>query len=201
MCGICVLGKRFNNVNINRLSKEGKKKLDRNKKIYQNHIKIVENQKYMYNRIKNNLNEYDCILILDFKENFKLNYDKIEIGFDHFNKRQVSCLGVSCIFKDGNNLTTHYMTFFSDILNHDSLFASDCLEKVFNELNPNFTNIHIFTDCGPHFRSKEFIYRVKKLHWERNKLISLNYFAEYHGKSIVDGLFGRMSKLFRNMDM
>ena len=76
MCGICVLGKRLNNVNVNRLSEEGKIQLKRNKEIYEDHLNIVENQKNMFNRIKNNLKEYDCILILGFKENFRLNYEK-----------------------------------------------------------------------------------------------------------------------------
>ena len=110
MCGICVLGKRL--VNVNRLSEEGKTELKRNSEIYQSHLKIVENQKYMFNRIKNNLKEYDCILILDFKENFRLNYEKIETGFDHFNKRQVSCLGAAIIFNNGIEIKTEYVVIF-----------------------------------------------------------------------------------------
>lgn len=60
--------------------------------------------------------------------------------------------------------------------------------------------MHIFTDCGPHFRSKEFIHRVKKLACEKNMYISLNFFAENHGKSIVDGFFGRLSVMFKSID-
>ena len=69
-----------------------------------------------------------------------------------------------------------------------------------DELNSSYKYIHIFTDCGPHFRSREFICRVKKVSIERNKGISLNYFAEYHGKSIVDGFFGRLTKIFKKID-
>ena len=122
----------------------------------------------MFNRIKNNLDDADCVIILDFKENFRLNYNIVELGFDHDNKRQVSSFGAEIIFNSENKLKTEYVSYFSDILSHDSLFSSNCLEKIFNELNPKFTGIHIFTDCGPHFRSKEFIYRVRKLHRERN---------------------------------
>ena len=94
-----------------------------------------------------------------------------------------------------------YITFFPDILNHDSLFAGDVLNKIFEELGDKFSKIHIFSDCGPHFRSKEFLYRIKDLSKRKNILISINFFSEYHGKSIVYGLFGRMSKLFQNIDM
>ena len=87
MCGVCVLGKGLDKVNITRLNEHGRIKLQKNKELYQNHLKIVENQNIMFNRIKNNLDDADCVIILDFKENFRLNYDIVELGIDHYNKR------------------------------------------------------------------------------------------------------------------
>ena len=42
---------------------------------------------------------------------------------------------------------------------------------------------------------------MKNLSKRTNKVISLNFFAEYHGKSVVDGHFGRLSKLFKRIDV
>ena len=42
---------------------------------------------------------------------------------------------------------------------------------------------------------------MKDLSKRTNKVISLNFFAEYHGKSVVDGHFGRLSKLFKRIDI
>ena len=147
--------------------------------------------------MRKGLDEYTCIIVLDFKENFRLSYGGNEITCDYYNKRQISCLGVAVIFKDGNEEKIEYVCYLSEILSHDSLFSADVLDQFLDELNSKYKYIHIYTDCGPHFRSKEFIYRVRKASTERNKGISLHYFGEYHGKCIVDGHFGRISQLFR----
>ena len=65
MCGVCVLSKRLDKVNITRLNEHGRIQLQKNKALYQNHLKIVENQKTMFNRIKSNLGDTDCVIILD----------------------------------------------------------------------------------------------------------------------------------------
>ena len=91
------------------------------------------NQKTMFNRIKGNLGDTDCVMILDFKENFILNYDIVELGIYHYNKRQVSCFGAAIIFNSEKQLKTEYVSYFSDILSYNSLFSSDCLEKIFSK--------------------------------------------------------------------
>ena len=150
--------------------------------------------------MKKNLDIYPYLVVLYYKENFRLSYGENEVSFDYCNKRQVSCLGVSLIYYDGNSIKTEYVAYLSDILNHDSLFSGDVLEMFFSELDQRFKFIDIFTDCGPHFRSKEFLYKIKNLSIKRNIPISLNFFGEYDGKTIVDGFFGRLSKIFKIMD-
>ena len=129
-----------------------------------------------------------------------MSYGGNELSYDYYNKRQISCLGVALLYMDNKELKTEYISYFSNILSKDSLFSSDVLDLFINELNEKYKKVHIFTDCGPHFRSKEFLYRVKKLSIEKNLDISLNFFAEYHGKSIVDGHFGRLSQIFEKID-
>ena len=78
----------------------------RNIDILNKHKQVVENQKWAYNYIVNNLDNENCILILDFKENFKLSHGGNEISYDFYNKRQVSCLGAALIFNNNNKLKT-----------------------------------------------------------------------------------------------
>ena len=87
MCVVCFLGKGLDKVNITRLNEHGRIQLQKNKKLYQNHLKIVENQKTMHKRIKSNLSDTGYVVILHFKENFRLNYDIVELGIYHYNKR------------------------------------------------------------------------------------------------------------------
>ena len=69
-----------------------------------------------------------------------------------------------------------------------------------NLLNIIFTNIYTLKDGEPYFRSKEFLFRVKYLSIRKNKLMSLNFFEEYNGKSIADGFFNRDTKLFKYIE-
>ena len=200
VCGICEIGKKLSNINVKSLNSRDKKEYNRNIDILNKHKKVVENQKWAYNHIINNLDNESCVLILDFKENFKLSHGGNEISYDFYNKRQVSCMGAALIFNNNNQLKVEYVSYFSNILSHDSLFSGDVLELFINELDTKYRSVHIFTDCGPHFRSKEFICRVKNISNERKISVSLNFFAEYHGKSIVDGFFGRLSQLFQKID-
>ena len=200
VCGICEIGNKMKMKGTRGLNFEEKQNYIRNMKILEKHIKVVENQRSQFNLIKNNLNSDSCILILDFKENFKLSSSGHELSYDFYNKRQVSCLGASLIFKSNGIENIQYAAYLSDILNHDSLFSGDVLELIIKEIKSQFKYINIFTDCGPHFRSNEFLCRIKNLSQVYNINISINFFGEYHGKSLVDGFFGKLSKIFKKLD-
>ena len=45
MYEVCVLDKGLDKVNITRLNEHGRIELQKNKELYQNHLKIVENKK------------------------------------------------------------------------------------------------------------------------------------------------------------
>ena len=126
--------KNFNKINVVNLSNEEKAEFDRNTYIVQKHKLVYQNQKQNFETIKDKLEERSCILILDFKENFKLSYGGNEISYDFNNKRQASCFGGSLIFNYNNISTTHYIAYLSEILNHDYLFSGDCFELIMNEL-------------------------------------------------------------------
>jgi hypothetical protein len=89
-----------------------------------------------------------------------------------------------------------YFDFFSDILSHDSLFAKDCLhELVTGPSFPRLTSLSIWSDCGPHFHSFEFAHAVLRELPERLSIpVQWNFFGEYHGKNLVDGHFGLLSR-------
>ena len=57
-------------------------------------------------------------------------------------------------YKENNKLLCHYIRYFLNSLNHDSLFSGYVLDEIIYNLNHRFSNIHVFTDCGPRFRSK-----------------------------------------------
>ncbi|OMJ17602.1 hypothetical protein AYI70_g5874, partial [Smittium culicis] len=53
-----------------------------------------------------------------------------------------------------------------------------------------FSNVHLWSDSGPHFRSQELLHSIFfDFDSDFEKDFTLNFFAEYHGKSLVDGHF------------
>ena len=56
------------------------------------------------------------------------------------------------------------MKLFSEILSHDSLFSFEALDRIFGHLKGlEYEFVNVFTDCGPHFTPKEFIYNAKSI--------------------------------------
>jgi hypothetical protein len=114
-----------------------------------------------------------------------------------YRMEQCSVLGFCLIHKSADGVVhKDYFDFFSSILSHDSLFAKDCLrDLVTGPSFPRLTSLSIWTDCGPHFRSLEFAHTVLRELPERLSIpVQWSFFGEHHGKSLVDGHFGLLSR-------
>ena len=102
ICPICSkkqkITQALNNTN-NNFSSENEQKLNNELKIIDHHQKIINHQKNQFNFSKENLEKGECILIMDFKENMKLGCGPDETKMDFFQKKQISVLGISMIYK------------------------------------------------------------------------------------------------------
>src|SRR5579871_643240 len=75
-----------------------------------------------------NLKSQHGILLMDFKENLKLEGSPNELNQDFYNRKNYSVLGIYLIYKDNNNkIKKEYKDFFSDILSYDGLFIKEYL--------------------------------------------------------------------------
>ena len=54
--------------------------------MYKKHKKVIDNQKIRFNKMKNNLNYIHYIIILDFKQNFKLSFGGNELSEGYYTK-------------------------------------------------------------------------------------------------------------------
>lgn len=134
VCGICELSKKILKNEYSSLNEKDKKEYKITQEIYNMHRIVVENQKTQFDLLKTTLSVNDCILILDYKENFKLSYGGHQVSQDYYEKRQISCLGACLIFKSNGVITKHYLNILSEILSHDSLFSSDGLRMIVEQL-------------------------------------------------------------------
>lgn len=106
------------------------------------------------------------------------------------------------MFKENEKIKHEYHNFLSEISSHDFLFSGQCLLKLLKEDKfKRMRNIKIWTDNGNHFRSYEFLhYLFKDLPKTFKGTIKFNRFVECHGKSIVDGHFGVLSRIYKQKE-
>ena len=111
-------------------------------------------------------------------------------------------MGFALVFKENNKVKYEYHDFLSQILSHDSLFSGECLISLLkSDKFKKIKNIKVWTDNGNHFRSYEFLYYLFKEAPQYIKgSIKYNRFVECHGKSIVDGHFGVISKTLKEKE-
>jgi len=111
-------------------------------------------------------------------------------------------LGFLLQYRDPNThaLCNHYVDFISSCLTHDATFALECLRQVIRRflLPLRLHKLHVWCDRGPHFNCDELVAGVTcMLPSEFSHLtlfVDLNFFAEKHGKSAVDGHFSLLSR-------
>jgi hypothetical protein len=204
MCPVCVAGKKVEQ-KLNRLRSEPLNnnntilRLSNEMATFKYHQQSKETQKRMYNESIQHTTTSACVVTMDFKENFKIGGGPIETGNVFYSRTQVSVLAFAIHYRDNdNNLKIHYIDYFSPILSHDSLFVIDCVKQLMaNPFMAQFTQVCFWSDSGPHFRSAEILHFISnQLPVLFPKQFWLNYFTEYHGKSIVDGHFGILSRWF-----
>ncbi len=128
-----------------------------------------------------------------------------EINQDFYHRQQCSVLGCAVIYFDSQlkKTKTIYADYFSDVLSHDGVFVSQCIShlltniyKICPRLVPETVKtVNLWTDVGLHFRCQEvahfFLVDVPTIFKTE---VRWNTFAECHGKSIVDGHFGLLSR-------
>lgn len=191
MCDICVNGSKLS-------KKVGENSGDVRLRYYKNHLDLNKDQKRLFNTKIENLQEDECIIIMDFKQNFKIGGGPIEMSQSFYNKASISCLGFCIIYKQHGKVRRSYHNYLSEVISHDSYYVKNCLKMLENGNMGLFSKIHFWSDNAGHFRSQELRNYILLELPTRNYSTSQNFFVEYHGKSDIDGHFGLLQKVFNN---
>ena len=173
------------------------------------HKSIVDQQRKFFNQQRAEIQPDELMVIVDFKENIRLGGGPVECGQDYFTRQQCSVLGMAVGYWNQvkQQPSVEYVDFFSDILSHDALFVSNCLSNVldnfikFKYQNLNLKKVHFWNDTGRHFQCGELAhYLLNIVPVEYNIQVTWNFFGEHHGKSIVDGHFGLLSRILKDIE-
>jgi hypothetical protein len=195
MCPICVNGKNIEK----KLQVTNNQELLNEVELYHQHLFFKDQQRNLFNESINSTTNSSCVIILDFKQNFKIGGGPIETNQQFYSKKQISVLGFAIYYKDENNIQqVRYIDFLSEILSHDSLFVINCIKKLFEmTFMSQFKQVCFWSDSGKHFRSAEYMYYILyRLSNFYQIQCFINFFAEYHGKNAVDGHFGILTHWF-----
>jgi len=208
LCPICEAGREYEkkwkrlkqNMTLNNFNTTYINDLRSNIIYYKSHKKFIDIQRLCFNQEIKNIKSQHGVLVMDFKENLKLGGSPRELNQDFYHKVNCSILGMCLVYKDQNGeIRKEYTDFFSDILSHDGLFVKDCLNLLLSsDTFPKLKYLSIWSDNARHFHSKEIAYSILSDIPQKYSLqIQWNLFGEYHGKNLLDGHFGLLSRYIK----
>jgi hypothetical protein len=167
-------------------------------------MKQQRHQLYRQHQVEVDSTDGLVIITIDYKENIKINTGPEEESRRFYNQAHRTVLGFLCQYKCGvtGRLVNHYVDYISPCLTHDAAFALECLQDLVTHylLPRGLHHLHVWSDCGAHFRCKEMIAGVSVelpmacRHLNISLSVDLHFFVEKHGKSAVDGHFSLLSR-------
>lgn len=168
---------------------------------YLKHIFSKQHQFKMFDAIKNNLNENEAYIVIDFSQNWIAKYAE-EIHSVHFgaSQKQITLHTGGFWIKSDSGVLFESFASISNCTRHDAAAVWALLQPIFDrmfELSPDLQKIHFQSD-GPTTQYKNktnfflFNHFSKKL---KLKSSSWNFSTPGHGKSTADGIGGKVKAM------
>ena len=161
------------------------------------HRQLAAKQRKFFSTQPHSLKPGECQVVIDYKQNIYVNRGPVEIGKVFYQRSQRSVLGMCVEWCDNNNIQhKQYVDYISCNLNHDGLYATDCVKNlVVTMIVPNnISSVSVWVDMAGHFTGKEMTATLlETLVKQYNLKIDVNRFIEHHGKSPVDAHFSHLT--------
>ena len=127
--------------------------------LYRKHKNVADHKREQFNKEKQELSESFFMIIMDFKQNFKIGGGPEETNKEYYRKKDVTLLGFIIYEKNNGVRSKTHLNYVSKFLSHDSFFVKECLHDILKKFQlKKYKNISFWSDCGPHFRSSELQY-------------------------------------------
>ena len=168
-------------------------------KLTEHHF-IVKNQNQYLKGLKTSLKPNECIIILDFAENFSFVVQDAAQTFHWNNAQATSHLFVVYYKSNNGDLCHRAFACISDHITHDTAAVYVFVEKLINDYVklylPQLKKILYFSDgsCSQYKNYKNFanlIFHVQDF----GITAAWNFFATSHGKNLCDGVAGTVKRL------
>ncbi|KAL0818993.1 hypothetical protein ABMA28_008280 [Loxostege sticticalis] len=178
------------------------KQFETNLKPFLNHCANIRNQTDAVKELKQNLTKNECLIHIDFSENYSAKYNS-EIQSVHFggSRKQLTLHTAVLYFNiDGHTTKTQCFCTVSKSLRHDAAAVWAHLIPILTEIEntvPLIQNLYIVSDSpSGQYRNKKIFYIISRLSDyipSINKVI-WNYCECGHGKGAPDGVGGLLKR-------
>lgn len=178
------------------------KQFETSLKPFLNHCANIRNQTNAIKEVKQNLTENDCLIHMDFSENYSAKYNS-EIQSVHFggSRKQFTLHTAVLYFNiDGHTSKTQCFCTISTSLRHDAAAVWAHLIPILTEIEktvPLVQNLYIVSDSpSGQYRNKKIFYIMSRLSIyipSINKVV-WNYCECGHGKGAPDGVGGLLKR-------
>ena len=171
--------------------------------LFKRHQSDQNHQRCQFNEQISKIEPDTAILVMDFKENVKINISHdTQVTSEFYTPPQRSVFDIIMFYADKDGKTQkHCFDIVSDCTKHDSFFAINALGLVFNEndfKSQKFSTLKFWMDnCPNQFKTKEIFASFAKL----DQKTFWNFFIEYHGKNPCDARFSRISAMLKDHNM
>ena len=198
VCPICKEYRQFKNAIAKRPTTILSRQEEKLKAEFDFHVGMKGCQEERFAMDINTLKEKEAVVVMDFKANISLGRGPEEDSHVFFSAPQRTVFGAVAYFKQADKVYKVIFTIVSPVLKHDSLTLREMLGQcVFNhQVFQHFKvkRVNVWMDNAPqHFRNMETLGTFAGTQFST----TLNYFAEYHGKSECDRHFGWLSCLYK----
>lgn len=175
---------------------------ENNLKPFLTHCSNIRNQSQAFKHYKQNMTEKDCVVHIDFSENYSSKYGS-EIQSMHFGgSRQQFTLHTAVIYYKNKeeNITTQCFCTISSSLRHDAAAVWAHLVPILEEIKqeaPIVQNLIIISDSpSGQYRNKKIFYIMSQLSIYCSSLTNIiwNYSECGHGKGAPDGVGGLLKR-------
>ncbi|PZC79421.1 hypothetical protein B5X24_HaOG216416 [Helicoverpa armigera] len=178
------------------------KQFETNIKPFLNHCANIRNQTDAIKEIKKNLTKNDCLIHIDFSENYSAKYNS-EIQSVHFggSRKQFTLHTAVLYFNiDGHTTKTQCFCTISTSLRHDAAAVWAHLIPILTEIEqtvPLVQNLIIVSDSpSGQYRNKKIFYIMSRLSVYIPSITKVvwNYCECGHGKGAPDGVGGLLKR-------
>ena len=153
-----------------------------------------------YKSLKEDLKDFECLITLDFAENYSFECQD-EVQGAHWTNNQATVHPFVIYYKKNDELLSKSFCVISDSLKHDATAVHSFLEIIIAKTKviiPGLLKVFFFSDGGPgHYKNRFNFANLSFFETDYSISAVWHFWATCHGKNACDGVGGTVKRLAR----